>query len=1067
MTTPTPQGRTLLLIDNRIEDKPTIINSLMSTTDYIIMDYFVDNLDSLINKLTPFANTDVTYNSIGLIQINYTNKPYYTFLKKAGASTLLSVERIDPELNTWRNFIMFLQYLKREFVLSNFDFIECNINNNDWKYIISTLENKLDITIRTSTKVIGELTEGDNWELDTANNLPEKTNLISLYFTANIINYGYKLDSSYYSFACVTTDGNVLSSGSRTIQYGNPSVTNSSPAAVFMKNIDNTANLSGAVTTSTGPYTTSVLLNDGTVVGCGNNWTEQLGLGINTINNQNYIAYTLNPSGTDILRGVVGISTGYSHTLYLLNDSTVVVAGMNYRGEFGNGTYGNSSNIPLFVKDPNNVSEKLTGVTSISACFYSSAFLLNNGTVLACGKNGFGFGLFGNGTLDDSVYPTPVKNPENTDLLRNVKQISLNFFSSMFLLNTGNVLNSGYNCSGKFGIGDINVNNSITFPVYMRNIDDTDILTDVVAISSNFYDSLMLMNDGTVMTCGYNNNSEVYLPIYVRNSDDSILNNVIAINTLNYTSIFMLSDHTILMSGRNQNGTFGTQRFDVGHLYYTPVSAFNTFQTVPYTGISNISITSQNLVFIKGEGEVFGIGYNGTGLLGLGNNLDSITTVTQMQTPANTGFINGVFKVIVKNNFIILLMSDATVLCCGDNGYGQFGNGTTTSTNLPVNMLDEFSDTLTNIADIACGYIHTVALTGDGHVYVCGSNEYGQLGLDSSTTTFPTTSYMLNLGGNSPITNAVAISCGSYSTFVILPDGSVLCCGYNNVGQLGDGTTLNRSYCVNMLSPTSIGLVNTVPPESNVPITGVSRISSSANITLAIFGEANVCGCGSNNSNALINTEGEVSQILTPVTLEDTNTNTTLFNIAEVGAGYNFTVFLLGDGKILCKGSNAFSQFGIGPTSIVPNTVYMQKPLPETGDLINAAHICVYDYNVAIILQDGTALVTGMYNSEYNTRIINDTIPADYPMFLKEILGEEPYTLQNINETFGETHAPVTTYLAEIGIKKQLLYKQDVVSKAKQAAINATKASFADQKIYNKWNYSGTTEFRNFHIYRR
>lgn len=742
--------RTLLLIDDRIEDKDFIISSLMPTCDHIVIDFLEDNFDSLQRKLAVFSGT--IYNSAGLIQVNYTDKINYMFLKKAQHSSLFNVSSIDPELKTWQNFIMFLQYLKTTFMFSYFDFIECNINDNDWQYVITNLENKVGIIIRASTKVIGELTVGDNWELDTANGRPEITNLISLYFTPNIIEYQHKLDTTINNFCCVTTNGNALSSGSNMQRYANLDVTDSSPAPVFMRNLDNTANLSGVVAISNGYYTTSVLLNDGTVLGCGFNWSGQLGTGTNDYNQQGLL-YARNTENTDILKGVVGISTGYSHTIYLLNDSTVVVAGNNYRGEFGNGkdySFENySSNIPVFVKDPINNSANLKNVAAICAGFYSSAFLLNDGTLMSCGYNSNG--QLGIGSYDNKLYPTFVRNPDNTDILRNVKQVSYSLNTILILLNSGNVLSCGYNYFGLFGIGDVDINENFNLPVYMRNIDDTDILNNVSAISSNRFCSLMLLNDGTVVSCGRNTQGQLgineegssYLPKHVLNADNSILSNVVAINTTRRSSIFLLGDNTLLMCGSNSNGVFGTQRFDLGNTYFTPVSAFNTYQTQPYTGISAVSVSSQSLFFVKDMGQVFDIGYNYSGLLGLGNNDASIAAVSQMRNPSNEGFLGGVSKIVAQNEFVLILMVDGTVMCCGDNSQGEFGNGTYAPSNLPINMLN-FADNsnLNNIIDIASGYQHSVALCSDGHVYVCGNNSFGQLGVDSSTENYSTTQYI-------------------------------------------------------------------------------------------------------------------------------------------------------------------------------------------------------------------------------------------------------------------------------------------------------------------------------------
>ena len=46
---------------------------------------------------------------------------------------------------------------------------------------------------------------------------------------------------------------------------------------------------------------------------------------------------------------------------------------------------------------------------------------------------------------------------------------------------------------------------------------------------------------------------------------------------------------------------------------------------------------------------------------------------------------------------------------------------------------------------LACGYHHTLALDSDGHVYGCGSNEFGQRGHVHNTNAFLKVGLVLNL----------------------------------------------------------------------------------------------------------------------------------------------------------------------------------------------------------------------------------------------------------------------------------------------------------------------------------
>ena len=87
------------------------------------------------------------------------------------------------------------------------------------------------------------------------------------------------------------------------------------------------------------------------------------------------------------------------------------------------------------------------------------------------------------------------------------------------------------------------------------------------------------------------------------------------------------------------------------------------------------------------------------------------------------------------------------------------------------------------IAQIAAGKDHTVALTDNGRVYVCGSGRHGQLGLHTSEDCFSMTlmSDMINV-------SVVQVGAGDFHTVMLTTLGDVFVCGSNENGQHGDGT---------------------------------------------------------------------------------------------------------------------------------------------------------------------------------------------------------------------------------------------------------------------------------------
>jgi alpha-tubulin suppressor-like RCC1 family protein len=86
---------------------------------------------------------------------------------------------------------------------------------------------------------------------------------------------------------------------------------------------------------------------------------------------------------------------------------------------------------------------------------------------------------------------------------------------------------------------------------------------------------------------------------------------------------------------------------------------------------------------------------------------------------------------------------------------------------------------------------HSCALLASGGVLCWGNNFNGELG-DGSTTNRSTPVAVVGLTGAS----AVAV-CG-HSSCAIVSDGSVSCWGENTFGELGDGTTTSHSTPVSV-----------------------------------------------------------------------------------------------------------------------------------------------------------------------------------------------------------------------------------------------------------------------------
>jgi alpha-tubulin suppressor-like RCC1 family protein len=135
------------------------------------------------------------------------------------------------------------------------------------------------------------------------------------------------------------------------------------------------------------------------------------------------------------------------------------------------------------------------------------------------------------------------------------------------------------------------------------------------------------------------------------------------------------------------------------------------------------------------------------------------------------------------------------VKCWGRNAEGQLGDGTTTGRVTPVDVTGLTS----GVAEVTAGFNTTCALLESGLVTCWGSNDYGQVG-DGTTTNRSTRKDVIGLSSgvaeiDSATSGFLPGTSGYFGEHICarMVAGAVKCWGRNTDGQLGDGTTVSRS----------------------------------------------------------------------------------------------------------------------------------------------------------------------------------------------------------------------------------------------------------------------------------
>lgn len=134
--------------------------------------------------------------------------------------------------------------------------------------------------------------------------------------------------------------------------------------------------------------------------------------------------------------------------------------------------------------------------------------------------------------------------------------------------------------------------------------------------------------------------------------------------------------------------------------------------------------------------------------------------------------------------------SDGGVYCWGSNQYGQMGQGTTSLTvqSQPIKVNGLLSGKF--VTQVGAAYGTACALANDNTMYCWGSNQYGVIG--DGTTTNRSSPTAVTVADPGLLGKTITNISGGVNRNCAVAGGNTYCWGFNNTGQLGDGTYTNR-----------------------------------------------------------------------------------------------------------------------------------------------------------------------------------------------------------------------------------------------------------------------------------
>jgi alpha-tubulin suppressor-like RCC1 family protein len=502
-----------------------------------------------------------------------------------------------------------------------------------------------------------------------------------------------------------------------------------------------------------------------------------------------------------VFTNVIQISSSYyAHTLFLLNDGTVKAHGYQQLNQLGNGVTADTyTTYPVDVLSAENV--KLSNIIYVCAGYNNSLFITSSNTAMGVG-NPIGLGPLNWGP----TYVTTIPG------ISNVIKIAAGAYFTMFLLKDGTVFSTGEDYYGQLGDGSRTGYNQATISQVKFTTSYNSVwepyntyLTDVIDISCGTYHTLFLLKNGTVCSCGRNNNNELGTAVFQTYSGaggySSFARNIVFTNDPQNIVCIGIS------TGDSQSYLFTNSgnMISYGDNYQGVLTLFDDLQNSLSSDDDYFITARHDLMFYKSIFYDFA-----------SSSVDCID-LSEPSFDQYKATINSATNKIMKQGYAHgIILADGVVYSFGNNEYGERADTTIIDNitevyfnrSLKLYKVRNSGNTgnLSGVIDIACGNYHSVFLLSNNTVFSCGLNNSGQLGINNTTNrTFPTRVKRL---GSTNMTNVTKVFAGGNSSFFVRSSTAEICAtGENTYGQLGINTTTNATSGTPVKGVGNVGLL--------------------------------------------------------------------------------------------------------------------------------------------------------------------------------------------------------------------------------------------------------------------
>ena len=410
----------------------------------------------------------------------------------------------------------------------------------------------------------------------------------------------------------------------------------------------------------------------------------------------------------------------------------------------------------------------VTPATQVTAGRYHTCAVTAGGAAKCWGNNSTG--QLGDGTTTDRFTPVDV-----FGLASGMHAVAAGNLHTCALTENGGIKCWGANVRGQLGNGGSTD--------HWTPVDVVGLGSNMHALAAGYFHTCALTNGGGVKCWGWNYDGAL--------GDGTTITSSTPVNVTGLGSgvraVATGALHTCAVTGAGGakcwgNNLFGQLGTGAGTDHTTPVDVVSLT-----SGVRAIAAGYGHTCALTESGGVKCWGDNEAGQLGDGTTTDRLTPVDV------AGLSSGVRAIAVGGGHTCALTDSGAVKCWGDNYYGQLGDGTTTGRLTPVDVPGLNS----RVRALAGGGFHTCALLETGGLTCWGDNHTGQMGVGA------TTQYSMPVGVSGLNTSVPAVAACGYHTCVLTESGEVNCWGDNRAGQLGNGTTDNSWIPVEVSGLTS------------------------------------------------------------------------------------------------------------------------------------------------------------------------------------------------------------------------------------------------------------------------